>query len=81
VKVTLPVGVPPPDGVTTAVIVVLPPPVAGDGAALNASAVVAAPIVTDAALEVDELKLVVAPYVAVSDECVPVDNEVVVKTA
>jgi hypothetical protein len=81
VKVTLPVGVPPPEGMTTAVIVLLPPPVAGDGAAVNVSVVVAAPIVTLAAPDVDELKLVVAPYVAVSDECVPVDNEVVVKTA
>ena len=80
-KVTLPVGVAPPDGLTTAVIVVLLPPVAGDGAALNASVVVAAPIVTLAALDVDELKFVVAPYVAVSEACVPLESNVVVKTA
>jgi len=78
---TVPVGVAPPDGKTTAVIVALLPPVAGDGAAVNVSVVVAAPIVTVAALEVDELKLVVAPYVAVIEACVPVDNAVVVKTA
>jgi hypothetical protein len=77
----VPVGVAPPDGKTTAVSTELPPAVAGDGAAVTVVVVVAAPIVTGAALPVDELKFVVAPYVAVIDACVPVESAVVVNTA